>query len=83
MKKEKVLQGQQNVAVSYLRSGKYHKTPSIKSSSCSKKPTPKKLRAHINNYSLKRVLWASSDIHMPIIRQGKITKDEDVKRPNT
>ena len=76
----KVRQGEQNVPVLYkCGDNDYSDTRPLTQPAHS---TPKPIKiCDLNPYSLARVDWACSDIHMPIIRQGKITREEDVRRP--
>lgn len=82
MVKPKVRQGEQNVPVLYKRGDNYYSAPHLKPQMSLSTPKPTKC-CNLNPSSLARVDWACGDIHMPIIRQGKITKEEDVRRPSS
>ncbi len=78
----KIRQGEQDVTISYKRGDEYYSNTLLLSQS--PHSTPKSIKiCNLNPRSLARVDWACSDIHMPIIRQGKITREEDVQRPSS
>ncbi len=80
MVKPKARQGEQNVPILFKRGEQYFSQPLFTSQT---DPSKQKLtkQDNLSPRSLAKVEWACSDIHMPIIRQGKITKEEDVRRP--
>ncbi|AQS39761.1 hypothetical protein Sps_04678 [Shewanella psychrophila] len=78
----KVRQGEQNVPVLYKRGDGYYSNTRLLSQPAHSTPKPTNI-CDLNPRSLARVVWVCSDIHMPIIRQGKITREEDVRRPSS
>jgi hypothetical protein len=82
MVKPKARQGEQNVPTFFKRGEKYFSQPLFTSQTNPSKQKSTK-QDNLNPHSLAKVEWACSDIHMPIIRQGKDTKEEDVQRPSS
>lgn len=80
MVKPKARQGEQNVPILFKRGEQYFSLPLFTyKTELSKQKLSK--QDNLNPRSLAKVEWACSNIHMPIIRQGRITKEEDVRRP--
>lgn len=81
MVKPKARQGEQCVPTLFKRGEQYYSQPLFISQSVS--PSKSTKQENLNPHSLAKVEWACSDVHMPIIRQGKMTKEEDVRRPTS
>ena len=82
MPNPKVRQGEQNVPVLYKRGNGYYSNTRLLSQPAHSTPKPINI-GDLNPCSLARVDWVCSEVHMPIIRQGKITREEDIRRPTS